>query len=99
MNALEDPKISGCFIAPQAGVQVDLLVRGLCCLRPLLPGFSDNICVTSIVSRFLEHSRVYYFRNGGAEEIYLGSADLMRRNLSHRVNFIFPVPIPSCFAA
>jgi polyphosphate kinase len=82
------------YRASQAGVKVDLLVRGLCCLRPSVRGFSDNIRVTSIVGRFLEHSRVYYFRNGGAEEIYLGSADLMRRNLSHRVEIIFPVRDP-----
>ena len=95
MNALEDPKmIRLLYRASQAGVQVDLLVRGLCCLRPLVSGFSDNIRVTSIVGRFLEHSRVYYFRNGGEEEIYLGSADLMRRNLSHRVEIIFPVNNP-----
>jgi polyphosphate kinase len=75
-------------------VKVDLLVRGLCCLRPSVSGFSDNIRVTSIVGRFLEHSRVYYFRNGGAEQIYLGSADLMRRNLSHRVEILFPVASP-----
>jgi polyphosphate kinase len=92
MNALEDPQmIRLLYRASQAGVKVDLLVRGLCCLRPLVSGFSDNICVTSIVGRFLEHSRVYYFLNGGAEEIYLGSADLMRRNLSHRVEILFPV--------
>jgi polyphosphate kinase len=92
MNALEDPQmIRLLYQASQAGVRVDLLVRGLCCLRPLVHGFSDNIRVTSIVGRFLEHSRVYYFRNGGAEEIYLGSADLMRRNLSHRVEILFPV--------
>jgi polyphosphate kinase len=92
MNALEDPQmIRLLYRASQAGVQVDLLVRGLCCLRPLVSGFSDNIRVTSIVGRFLEHSRVYYFRNAGTEEIYLGSADLMRRNLSHRVEIIFPV--------
>src|SRR5215469_2335663 len=92
MNALEDPQmIRLLYRASQAGVKIDLLVRGLCCLRPLVEGFSDNILVTSIVGRFLEHSRVYYFRNGGAEEIYLGSADLMRRNLSHRVEILFPV--------
>jgi len=95
MNALEDPQmIRLLYRASQAGVKVELLVRGLCCLRPLVEGFSDNIRVTSIVGRFLEHSRVYYFRNGGAEEIYLGSADLMRRNLSHRVEILFPVRNP-----
>ena len=95
MNALEDPQmIRLLYRASQAGVKVDLLVRGLCCLRPLISGFSDNIQVTSIVGRFLEHSRVYYFRNGGAEQIYLGSADLMRRNLSHRVEILFPVDNP-----
>jgi polyphosphate kinase len=95
MNALEDPQmIRQLYRASQVGVKVDLLIRGLCCLRPLISGFSDNIRVTSIVGRFLEHSRVYYFRNGGAEEIYLGSADLMRRNLSHRVEILFPVGNP-----
>ena len=95
MNALEDPQmIRLLYRASQAGVKVDLLVRGLCCLRPSVEGFSENIHVTSIVGRFLEHSRVYYFRNGGAEEIYLGSADLMRRNLSHRVEILFPVCNP-----
>ena len=95
MNALEDPQmIRLLYRASQAGVKVELLVRGLCCLRPSVSGFSDNIRVTSIVGRFLEHSRVYYFRNGGAEKIYLGSADLMRRNLSHRVEILFPVGNP-----
>jgi polyphosphate kinase len=92
MNALEDPEmVKLLYRAAQAGVQVDLLVRGLCVLRPGVPGVSENIRVTSVVGRFLEHSRIYYFRNGGAEEIYLGSADLMRRNLSHRVEILFPV--------
>ena len=95
MNALEDPQmIRLLYRASQAGVKIELLIRGLCCLRPLVSGFSDNIRVTSIVGRFLEHSRVYYFRNGGAEKIYLGSADLMRRNLSHRVEILFPVGNP-----
>jgi len=72
-------------------VKVDLNVRGLCSLRPGVPGISDNIRVTSIVSRFLEHSRIYYFRNGGEEEVLLGSSDMMTRNLDRRVEVLFPV--------
>jgi polyphosphate kinase len=92
LNGLEDAGIIKLlYQASQAGVRVDLMVRGVCCLRPGVEGVSDNISVTSIVGRFLEHSRIYYFRNNGREEIYLGSADLMSRNLNHRVEVLYPV--------
>jgi polyphosphate kinase len=74
-----------------AGVKVDLNVRGMCALRPGVPGISDNIRVTSIISRFLEHSRIYYFHNGGDAEVLLGSSDMMPRNLDRRVEILFPV--------
>ena len=96
MNALVDvPLIRALYRASQAGVNIQLLVRGFCCLRPGVPGISDHIEVISIVGRFLEHSRVYYFRNGGEEEIYIGSADLMPRNIDHRVEVLFPLDDPA----
>ena len=92
MNALVDPEmIRLLYRASQAGVKVDLLVRGRMLPAARHPGVSENIRVTSIVGRFLEHSRIFYFRNGGDEEIYLGSADLMPRNLNRRVELLFPV--------
>ena len=92
MNALVDKRmVRLLYEASQAGVKIDLLVRGICCLRPGIRGVSNNIRVISVVGRFLEHSRIYYFRNAGNEEIYLGSADLMPRNLNRRVEIMFPV--------
>jgi len=95
MNALVDKScIQALYRASQAGVKIDLQVRGICCLRPGAKGVSENITLTSIVGRFLEHPRIYYFRNGGDEEILLGSADLMPRNLDRRVEALFPVDDP-----
>ena len=91
-NALADQAmIKSLYRASQAGVKVDLIVRGLCCLRPGIPGISDNITVRSIVGRFLEHSRLYYFFNDEDDQIFLGSADLMERNLDRRVEVVCPV--------
>lgn len=95
MNALEDPEIShALYRAAQAGVKIDLIVRDSCRVRPGVPGLSENIRVISIVGRFLEHARIYYFRNGGEEEFFIGSADAMRRNLEHRVEVLVPVEAP-----
>jgi polyphosphate kinase len=95
MNALLDKNIiMALYRASQAGVKIDLIVRGMCALRPGVRGVSDHIRVRSIVGRFLEHSRIYWFANGGEEEVYLGSADWMPRNLYERVEVLFPVKDP-----
>lgn len=95
MNALVDEKmILKLYQASQAGVKIDLLIRGICCLRPGVPGLSENIRVVSIVGRYLEHSRIFYFYNRGEEEIFIGSADWMPRNLNRRVEAITPVEDP-----
>ncbi|MGA9379358.1 MAG: polyphosphate kinase 1 [Phormidium sp.] len=92
MNALVDPQIiAKLYEASRAGVEIDLIIRGICCLRPGLPDVSENIRVISIVGRFLEHSRIFYFQNSGQEEVYIGSADWMSRNLNRRVEAVTPV--------
>ncbi len=95
-NSLQDPEICrALFRASKAGVKIMLNIRGICCLRPGIPGVSENIEVRSIVDRFLEHSRIFYFFNGGHEEVYLSSADWMQRNLSRRLEILFPVIDPN----
>jgi polyphosphate kinase len=95
LNNLEEKEvIQALYRASMAGVKIDLNVRGICCLRPGVKGVSDNISVVSIVGRFLEHARIYYFQNGGQDEILIGSSDLMFRNLNERIEVVFAVPDP-----
>jgi polyphosphate kinase len=95
MNALEDLVFTKLlYRASQAGVKVDLIIRGICRLRPGIPGLSDNVRVVSVIGRFLEHSRLYYFENGGESEYFIGSADVMKRNLDERIEVLAPVRAP-----
>lgn len=97
LNSLIDPEmIRSLYRASQVGIKIQLIVRGMCSLRPGVPGVSENIEVISIVGRFLEHSRIFYFENNGEQEIYLGSSDLMQRNLDRRVEVLFPISDQEC---
>jgi len=97
MNALVDEDIiRALYDASRAGVRIRLNVRGTCCLRPGVKGLSETIEVVSVVDRFLEHARIFRFRNGGDEEVFLSSADWMPRNLDRRIELLFPVEAPEC---
>jgi len=99
MNSLQDRKmIEKLYLASNAGVNIKLIVRGICCLIPGVKGFSENISVTSIVDRYLEHARVYIFGNGGEEKMYIGSADWMTRNLDFRIEVVTPIKNKDCFS-
>lgn len=96
IGALVDPQmIKTLYEASQVGVKIDLIIQGVCCLRPGIPNVSDNIKVISVVGRFLEHSRIFYFHNGGQSEVYIGSADWMRRNLDRRIEVLSPIDDPN----
>ena len=92
VNSLVEPQIiRELYTASMAGVKIELIIRGICCLRPGVTGISENISVRSVIGRFLEHTRVYYFANDGEEEVYLASADWMERNMFRRVEVAFPL--------
>jgi polyphosphate kinase len=96
MNSLVDPDaIEALYRASQAGVKIDLIIRGICCLRPGVPGVSENINVRSIVGRFLEHSRIFYFEGAGEPQLFVGSADWMPRNFHRRIEVVFPIEDPA----
>jgi polyphosphate kinase len=95
LNGLTDRTVvQALYLASQAGVEVDLVVRGICTLRPGVPGLSENVRIRSILGRFLEHARIYYFENGGKEEYFIGSADWRKRNVRRRVEVVAPVDDP-----
>src|SRR5262249_44991133 len=93
-GVLEPAVIQALYRASQAGVKIDLICRGICSLRPGVPGVSENVKVISVVDRFLEHSRIFYFGNNGDPQVYIGSADWMDRNLIRRVEVVFPIEVP-----